>query len=203
MEDASDLTVCSKWSQLYIADWAQSATWRVNLLSIEPADKFIALEREPWSLSGNSSRLLITPVDGRSLYLYGDDGNGLHHIELPRYMLALHAVETTRNTYIVGHFNRFIEDTSSHSRSVTEVDVNGRVIRTFDADIDSIHFNVPRYLMLDNDHVLVADRFNERIILLQSDLQLKRILINELQGKQPKRICLISSRLFIVSYVNN
>ena len=54
--------------------------------------------------------------------------------------------------------------------------------------------------MLDNDHVLVADRYNERIILLKSDLQLKRVLINELEGKQPERMCLTSSRLLIVSY---
>ena len=49
-------------------------------------------------LSVNSRRLFITPDEGESLYLYGDDGNELHHIELPRYMMAFHAVETTRNT---------------------------------------------------------------------------------------------------------
>jgi hypothetical protein len=54
--------------------------------------------------------------------------------------------------------------------------------------------------VLDNDHVLVADCYNERIILLKSDLELKRILINELEGKQPRRLCLTSSRLLIVSY---
>ena len=147
----------------------------MNLLSIAPADKFITIQWKPWSLSVNSSRLLITPRNSDSLYLYGEDGNELHHIELSRYMDASHAVETTRNTYIVSHRNRFIEDISSHSNSVTEVDVNGRVIRTFNDDIDSIHFNYPRYLVLDNDHVLVADCDNKCIILLKSDLQLKRI----------------------------
>ena len=172
----------------------------MNLLSIKPADKFIALQWKPLTLSVNSSRLLITSYSGKSLYLYGEDGNELHHIELPGYMWALHAVETTRNTYIVSHCNRSIRDSSSHLHSVTEVNVNGRVIRTFNDDIDSIHFNQPSYLVLDNDHVLVADRYNERIILLKSDLRLKRILINELHGKQPARMCLTSSRLLIVSY---
>ena len=178
----------------------QCAIWRVKLLPIEPADKFIKIQWRPLSLSVNNSRLILTPRDGESFYLYGDDGNELHHIELPDYMIAYHAVETTRNTYIVSHHNRFIEDTSSHPDSVTEVDVNGRVIRTFNDDIDSIHFNHPRYLVLDNDHVIVADRFNERIILLKSDLQLKRILINELDRKQPTRVCLISSRLLEISF---
>ena len=152
------------------------------------------------SLSVNSSRLLIIPIDDDSLYLYGDDGNELHRIEQPRYMNALHAVETTRNTYLVSHYTSPRDDTSSHSNSVTEVGVNGRVIRTFNDDIDFIHFDRPYYLVLDNDHVIVTDRYNERIILLKSDSQLKRILINELHGKQPIRMCLTSSRLLIVSY---
>ena len=118
-------------------------------------------------------------------------------------MWAQHAVETTRKTYIVCHVNRSTEDTSSHPHSVTEVDVNGRVIRTFNDDIDSIQFNEPYYLVLDNDHVIVADRYNERILLLKSDLQLNRILINALHGKQPMRMCLTSSRLLIVSYYNS
>ena len=117
-------------------------------------------------------------------------------------MKALHAVETTRNIYLVSHVNRFIRDRSSNPHNVTEVDVNGRVIRTFNDDIDSIHFNYPHYLVLDNDHVIVADHFKDRIILLKSDLQLKRILINELH-RIPWRMCLTSSRLLIVSYFNS
>ena len=116
-------------------------------------------------------------------------------------MNAHHAVETTRNTYLVSHLNRFYGDTSSHPHNVTEVDVNGRVIRTFNDDIDnSVRLNTPWYLVLDNDHVMVADNYNKRIILLKSDLQFRRILIKELHGKQPERMCLTSSRLIIVSY---
>ena len=187
-------------SRLYIADYEQCAIWRVNLLQIEPADKFITIQWKPFTLSVNSSRLLVTPWDGESLFLYGDGGNELRSIELPRHMSARHAVETTHFTYIVGHYDRFIGDSPSHSYGVIEVDVNGRAIRTLTNDIDSIHFQWPRYLVLVNDHELVADFNNERIILLKSDLELKRILINELNGKQPQRICLTSSRLLLVSY---
>ena len=74
LKDASDITVCSKSSQLYITD-AQCAIWRANLLTVEPSDKFITIQWEPKSLSVNSTRLLVTPDDGKSLYLYGDDGN--------------------------------------------------------------------------------------------------------------------------------
>ena len=198
LRNASDITVCSKSSQLYIAD--HYVIWRVNLLCIKPADRFITIQWMSYSLSVNSSRLLITPNYGGLLSLYGDDGDKLHGIELPRYMEALHAVETTFNAYLVSHFNAFIGDTSTHPHSVTEVDVHGRVIRTFNYDIDSIHFMWPIHLVLDNDHVLVADRHNHCIILLKSDLQFKRILIKELPGKRSYRICLASSRLLAVSY---
>ena len=78
-----------------------------------PSTMFITTPWEQWSLSVNYSRLETTLNVGASLYLYGDDGNELHHIELPRYMDATHAMETTINTYIVSHGNRIIEDTSS------------------------------------------------------------------------------------------
>jgi hypothetical protein len=102
-------------------------------------------------------------------------------------MNALHAVETTHNTYIVSHGNRY-GDTQSEHNSVSEVNVDGRVVRTFNSqhiDIDSIQFNEPYYLALDdNNHVIVADRRNERVVVLKSDLQLKRVLIPSL-GQQP------------------
>ena len=57
LKSAVDITVCSKPSQLFIAVIVQCAIWRVNLLSIEPADKFITIQWHPLSLSVNSSRL--------------------------------------------------------------------------------------------------------------------------------------------------
>jgi len=56
---------------------------------------------------------------------------------------------------------------------VSEVDVTGQVLSTF-TDVD-----YPRYLLTDSeDHVFVADCFNHRILLLNSKLQLERVLID-------------------------
>ena len=130
------------------------------------------------------------------MFLYGDESSELNHIELPRYvfvnqyMKATHAVETTHNTYIVSHCSTFIEDREqSRIHSVSEVDVNGRVFRTFNNNnIDSIQFNYPCYLaVVDNSHVIVADLRNECVVLLDSNLQFKRVLISSTQG-QPKSV---------------
>ena len=83
------------------------------------------------------------------------------------------------------------------------MDVDGRIVRQFKTQLNaSLQFNAPRYLLLDaNNHVIVADQINERIVLLKPDLQLKRILIPKLL-EQPFRICLNkeSGLLFIVCY---
>ena len=125
----------------------------------------ITIQWQPLSLSINSSRLLITPNDGRTLYLCGDGGNELHHVDLPYPLNARHVVKTTRNICIVSHYNGIT--LNSHPDSVTEVDVNGRVIHTFNDDTNAIHFSQPSYLVLDNDHVMVADFFHGRIILIE------------------------------------
>jgi hypothetical protein len=192
--DPLDIVVCSDTSQLYIADCQQCAIWRVNLLSYKQVDKFISTQWQPYSLSTKSRRLLITPGDGDALFIYGDDGVLLKHIQLPRYMNATHAMETTHNTYIVSYLSRLGDTLLSEYESVSEIDINGRVVRIFDSqhnDIGSIQFNKPLYLALaGNNHVIVADSYNERIVVLNEDLQLKRVLINSSHGQQPARLYL-------------
>jgi hypothetical protein len=78
--DPNDIVVCTDSSQLYIAEGDQRAIWRVNLLSHKQVDKFISTQWQPLSLSTKSRRLLITPFDGDALFIYGDDGVLLKHI---------------------------------------------------------------------------------------------------------------------------
>jgi len=125
LNDPTDIAVCKTKSSLFISDrGTECAIWRVNLTAIKQTDKFLAMQWRPQSLSVNNSQLLITPRDGDSLYIYGDDGQEAHHIPLLLYMYARHAVELTQNSYLVSHRNRFFND-SSHPNSVSEVDLNG------------------------------------------------------------------------------
>ena len=56
---------------------------------------------------------------------------------------------------------------------MSEVDTEGRMLSTF-TDVC-----VPRHLSLDSQgRLLVADRLNDRILLLTSQLQLQRVLID-------------------------
>jgi hypothetical protein len=193
----NDIVVCNETSQLYIADYEQCAIRRVNLLSYKQVDKFISTQWMPLSLSTKSHRLLITPCNGDALFIYGDGGDLLkRNIQLPHYMTATHAVETTHNTYIVSHNSRLGHGDTllSEHESVSEIDINGRVVRTFNSQhnsVGSIQLKWPYYLALaGNNHMIVADSLNERIVVLNEDLQLKRVLINSSHGQQPWRLFL-------------
>ena len=79
-----------------------------------------------------------------------------------------------------------------------EVDVNGVVLRTF-TDV-----NRPQYVLVANrGDILVADYDNHRILLLNSQLQLERVLINtdsQVQLWYPRRLYLneLSSELYVL-----
>jgi len=83
---------------------------------------------------------------------------------------------------------------------VSEVDVTGRLLRTF-TDVSA-----PRHLSVDSEgRVLVADYCNDRILLLNSELQLQRVLIDtvpQVKLRMPARLCYdeLASRLCVVHY---
>ena len=81
---------------------------------------------------------------------------------------------------------------------MSEADVTGRLLRTF-TDV-----SWPHHLSVDSEgRVLVADRWNHRILLLSSELQLQRVLIHtdsQVKLPRPTQLCYDerSSRLYVV-----
>jgi len=81
---------------------------------------------------------------------------------------------------------------------VSEVDVNGRVLSTF-TDVE-----LPLHLSLNSEgRVLVADSWNDRILLLSSHIQLQRVLVKRNSNVdlwQPTLLCHneLTSQLYVV-----
>jgi len=81
---------------------------------------------------------------------------------------------------------------------VSEVDIHGTVLHLF-ADVFE-----PQHLSLDSEgRVLVADRCNNRILLLNSQLQLQRVLVDtdsQLELWYPERLCYneLTSQLYVL-----
>jgi hypothetical protein len=100
-----------------------------------------------------------------------------------------HTMETWRGTFIVCH------------TQVVEVNDSGHVIRVYS---DQQQLDWPFYLALDSDgRVFVADYYKHRVLLLNSRLELERILLDTEQHQLvdlPWRLCYIEqTRQLIVT----
>jgi len=107
MKDPRDIVVCRHDRQLYVAEW--DCIWRVSVddhsyvkwMTTQSSTDTFTVE----TLSMTSRRLLVTSDEPPTLRQYSTvDSQLLHHISLPQYVRELdHAVETTRQTFVVCH----------------------------------------------------------------------------------------------------
>ena len=171
-----DLTADSLTQQLYIADILDSrCVWRIAAAD-HTVDKFITDVR-PRSLSVTSGRLLVMSWSDE-LLLYGADGVRLHQIALQKNMLARHAVETPRGTYIVCH----TDWQADRHHGVSEMDGTGRAVRVYydgPPGPDPLQLNWPYRVaqFAAGRRLLIADSGNSRVLSLAADLKLHRVLL--------------------------
>jgi len=109
MSDPNDIVVCRDDRQLYLAD-RDCCIWRVSIddhsyvkwLSTRSTTEKFRVE----TLSVTSRRLLVTSQWSSSLHQYSTtDRQLLRVVQLPGYVKGLyHGVETTRGTFVVGHY---------------------------------------------------------------------------------------------------
>ena len=174
LRDPLDLIADSLTQQLYVADRKSRCVWRIAVVD-NTATQFIT-DVNPSSLSVTSGRLLVT--SSSELQLYAADGVPLQQVQLPRYIVARHAVETSRGTYIVCH-----SDLAKH-HGVSEVDGVGRAVRVYydgPPGPGPLQLNDPYRVtqFAAGRHLLIADRGNNRVLSLTADLKLDRVLLTE------------------------
>lgn len=77
---------------------------------------------------------------------------------------------------------------------VSEVDIAGTVLRSYGGLLHGAghilqELNWPKHLAVDSEgNVLVADRWNHRVLMLNSDLRLKRLLVGKEQVAEPEKL---------------
>ena len=112
-------------------------------------------------------------------------GDELQRVQMPGDMDAVqHAVESPTGTFIVSNFNIQL-----NQWRVSEVNTEGRVLRQFSPGPS---LRQPRHIAVDSQgNIFVADHPNDRILLLDAQLALRRVIIDqhELNDKQPQRLC--------------
>jgi len=163
----------------------------------------------PRSLSLRSSHLLVTLYEvckewmgligyehvatiGDSLMQFDAGGHELRRVKLPVEMTSRHAVESPSGTFIVSNSIKQLKENQYQNR-ISEVDVDGKMLR---------HFTGSRLLKLGFSHriavdsrgnVLLADTFNNHILLLDAQLTPRRIVIDkhQLNDRRPLRLCYV------------
>jgi len=185
LRDPDDIAACEETSQLYVADSVE-CIWRVSSDGEDikrwppksPSGIFA-----PRALSVTSSRLLVTSLHTKELIQFDAVGDELRRVRLPGYMTPEHAVESPTGTFIVSHSNTQL----NHQWQVSEVNTEGQVLRHFSRPL-----GVTRHIAVDSQgNIFVADRYNRRILLLDAQLALRRVIIDEhqLNYKHPWRLC--------------
>ena len=179
-----DIAACEQTSQLYIPDHNSKCIWRV---SADGADIRRCWWFIPWSLSVTSTRLLVTPQNTNQLMQLDSRGNELRRVQLPDYMIPHHAVKSPTGTFIVRHYNNQL-----NQNQVSEVNTRGEVLRQFSDLRSSTTFRWPLHVAVDSHgNILVADNYIRRILLLNAQLKLRRVIIDEdqLNDEEPWRLC--------------
>jgi hypothetical protein len=181
---ASTITNC-----LYLAEHHSRSIRQLNSAGVTV--KRMRLESAPnssrvRSLSVKSGRLLV--ITSRTLNRYRPDRHRSELVTLPRYMAAEHAVETTCGTFVVSHTAR---DKDYRHCGVSEVDVNGDVISVC-SKLFELGSLCGRLAIHCSGLIVVADRANKRVLLLNADLELDRVMLDvDNDGlDEPQVVCL-------------
>jgi len=181
-----DIVACDETSQVYVID-LQRRGWR---MSADGADIKQWLSEPSWifnpgSLSVTSTRLLVTSGASKQLTQFDAVGVILRQVQLPDYMPPFHAVESPAGTFIVSHYSPQLVQ-----YQVSEVDTDGKVLRQFSGSRMS-PISYTRHVTVDSHgSIFVADAHNRRILLLDAQLTLRRVVVEEHELNYRRPLCL-------------
>jgi len=189
LREPLDIVACERTSQIYVADSEPWCIWRVSSdgedikrwLPKSPSHTFT-----PRTLSVTSTRLLVTSLTTPQLIQFDEVGDELRRVQLPDDMEPVHAVESPTETFIVSRYNGQLDQ-----GDVSEVSTGGEVLRQFSGSHLSSLGLTPHVAVDSHGNILVADRYNRRILLLDAHLTLLRVIIDkhQLNYKWPWRLC--------------
>src|SRR6218665_1847360 len=213
VKDPEDIGSSDEQNCFFVFDSEEKCVWKIARQTGD-YQKFLDLQSAHFSLPA----ALSVSCDGRELQIvtlrslgicgaFGPKGAAqktLLIVQLPSGIeKPLHAVETSSGHFVVLH--SLVKDDNENAGSTkkrkkkdfvaSKVSRDGRlVVRRFVPQQKSHELNNPRYLALgSDDRVFVADEWNDRVVLLDSDLNWIRILCpTEDEAKRtiaPHRLC--------------
>ena len=174
MMSPHDIVACEQTTRLYIADY--ECVFRVSANGTD-VRRWLDTVR-PWTLSVRSARLLVTSVEKKQLVLFTPGGDELRHVQLPLHLMLRHGVETPTGTFVISYC-----DGELSRNEIAEINNDGEILRRFRRFSPQSVF-WPDHLMVScGGKILVADAYNSCVLLMDSKLVLRRVIIDEHQLK--------------------
>jgi hypothetical protein len=202
LRQASDMTSCSRYRCLYVADWTGVVhrvevpdggvtKWRVK-------DYVRAVSVTP------SCSLLITCSESRKLKEFDTRGDLLRTINLGRDVVSpWHAVKLTTGQFVVCHGGTF-DIYAPHRLCMLGADGFTRLAYGGIKGSATGQLNCPVHLAVDTDSggIFVADRDNKRVLFIDHHLRCDSDVMSRDEGYgKPQRLCWEggSGRLYVVN----
>lgn len=179
LRKAYGLESCAVHKCLYASNYSNKYVYRVDMYSADtPSTSYWPVGHYPSGLSVNSaSNVLVTCSRVNQIEEYSTEGKLIRQINLHQLgaIFPLHCVQLSTEQFIVSHQHR-----------VCIVDASGTLQRSYGSSIAGAadgELNYPVGLArIKNGCVLVADRCNNRIVLLDSSLTASRVLPLQFYG---------------------
>ena len=201
-----DIGSCSRNQCLYIID-SKDKSQSKEILRVDPHGKLI----KNWSTGDvygkslsvtDESNVILAIYKRNKLSEYSPDGQLVREINLSSdagIRSPWHAMEMANGHFVVSHGYH-----GDFLNRVCVLDADGNLIKSFGGQRGSTigQLNLPVHLSVDgNGFVVVADRENSRVLLLDPDLKFKREILSKSKHglRRPQRILLDESngRLFV------
>jgi len=180
--------IAASSSCLYLIDEGSVAIWRVKAADSKVDQWLTGVGAGSVSVTSEEKLVLLVVVDEQGS---GEERNLTGYCEIQIYsrgavketVIKLSrditspwcVVMTTRKTFIVSYGLDWHE-----MNRVCEVDMTGRMLKAFGSapGEDVGQLNTPCHVSLDDEgRVIVADMFNNRVLLLNKQLMLQRVLV--------------------------
>ena len=173
---------------LYVSDWGSRAIWRVKSADNKVGQWVSRVGALSVSVTSEEKLVLVVVVETRDsvevrnltyyceIHVYSSGAVKESVINLSRDITSLHcAVMTTRKTFIVSYGMPWRE-----MSRVCEVDMTGHMLKAFgSAPGEGVgQHNTPLHLSLDDEErIIVVDAGNHRVLLLNKQFMLQRVLV--------------------------
>lgn len=200
LKDPVAIAACTTNNWLYILDHKKSDPRR-EIFRIEPN----GTEINSWSTNGERGRLSVTSngnvvmtvFDVHVLKIYSPDGSLTEEpIRVDPSGASIdyiyHAINVANGNFILCHGMHY---EVSQLHRVCQIDRDGNLLKSFGSEkgSDNAHLSSPVYLVERGGNViLVADKDNDRIILLSSKLDFKTVLFTKENDNvnRPEAMCI-------------